>query len=74
VKVDYINHEVHDDFVRCTFIGSDSSGRRRPVVDLDATDLRNLIVMAKEFRQRQRHLVRTRQMRIDDLTSNGLAE
>lgn len=68
MKVDYINHEVHDDFVRVTFIGSDTSGRRRPVIDLDTADLRNLVATAKQFRQRQLALRRKYESRIEDLT------
>jgi hypothetical protein len=74
MKVNYINREIHDDFVRVTFIGHDARGRRRPVIDLDATDLRNLINVAKEFRQRQRVIARRYASRADEIANTGLTE
>lgn len=75
MKVNYINADVQDDFVRCTFIGFDKRGRtRRPVIDLDTSDLRCLIELAKEFRGRQKRLATLRLARVADITGTGLTE
>lgn len=73
MRVDYINSDVQDDFVRCTFIGFDVKGRRRPVIDLDTNDLRDLVYIAKEFRRRQKSLARKANERGDTITQAGVA-
>lgn len=73
MKIDYINGSVQNDFVRCTFVGYDKKGRRRPVIDLDTSDLRALISLARDFRRNQRRLAAIHNARIVDLTTSGLA-
>lgn len=57
--VNYINAEQRADCVRCTFIGRDADDRtRRPVIDLDSSDLAQLIAIAKAFEVHQQKLAR----------------
>lgn len=74
MKVDYINSDIRDDFVRVTFVGFDTKGRRRPVVDLDYNDLVTLLHNAREFRARQRANARRLAARADAITQTGLSE
>lgn len=73
MKVDYINSDQRDDFVRCTFIGYDAQGRRRPVIDLDSSDLHSLVQIAKEFRKRQKALAQKHNNRADNITQAGVS-
>lgn len=73
--VSYINLTLTDEHARCTFVGHDAAGKpRRPVIDLDASDLAALVEIAKQFRQRQRSRAANFTARANRITESGVTE
>lgn len=70
MKVDYINHEIVGDHVRVIFIGYDptTGKRRRPVIDLDVSDLRALIEIVARFRRHEVQETAMHSARVTDIT------
>lgn len=75
MKVNYMNCEQRADCARVTFVGFDpaTGKRRRPVIELDARDLAQLVEIAKAFRNFQKRIAAKHDARGDTITQAGVA-
>lgn len=76
MRVNYINAQIIGDYARITVLGyvPGTKKRRRPVIDLDASDFARLVEIAKEFRTQQRRAAQRANFRAQDITNAGVTE